>query len=66
MWQELIADLFAKGTVVLALLNRSGEENWQDIADGLSIVLKKDGFVALLDLAHGLPSQERSERCNSG
>lgn len=50
IWQELTADLFVKGAVVLALLQRS-YSNWQEIAEELSIVLKRDGFVNLLEIA---------------
>ncbi len=50
--QALMADLFTKGIVVLALLERSlGEPGWREEAARLSIVLKKDGFWALLELA---------------
>lgn len=50
MWQELMADLLAKGVVVLALLQRSVDD-WQGVASELGTVLKKDGFLPLLELA---------------
>jgi ADP-dependent phosphofructokinase/glucokinase len=50
IWQELTADLFVKGAVVLALLQRS-YPNWQEIAERLAIVLKRDGFTNLLEIA---------------
>jgi ADP-dependent phosphofructokinase/glucokinase len=50
IWQGLVADLFAKGVVVLALLQRS-VRNWHQLAANLAMTLKKDGFVSLLALA---------------
>jgi ADP-dependent phosphofructokinase/glucokinase len=49
--QQLLADLFAKGVIVLALLMRSYPNDWQAKAAELEIILKKEGLVALLTLA---------------
>lgn len=51
--QALLANLFAKGVVVLALLRRS-QSDWQKEAARMGIVLKKDGFLALLAMADAI------------
>lgn len=53
--QEIAITLFAKGVVLLALLQRS-VENWQNYIRNQEVppVLKADGFIALLQLAEGL------------
>ncbi len=51
--QALLANLFAKGIVVLALLARS-QPNWREEAARMRVSLKKEGFLALLSLADAI------------
>lgn len=56
MRDEVAADLFAKGVVVLSVLQRSGPA-WQERARRLSPVLLWRGFEALISLASDLAAE---------
>lgn len=58
---EIAADLFAKGVVVLSVLQRSGLL-WQERARHLSPVLLWRGFEALISLASDLAAERHSSQ----
>ena len=60
MRDEVSADLFAKGVVVLSVLQRSGPA-WQERARRLSPVLLWRGFEALISLAADLAAQRHPD-----
>jgi hypothetical protein len=60
MRDEISADLFAKGVVVLSMLQRSGPA-WQERARRLSPVLLWRGFEALISLAGDLAATRHPE-----
>lgn len=49
--REVEADVFTKGVVILALLQRSGGERWEEEARDLPPILSENGFAALLEFA---------------
>ena len=57
---EVVADLFAKGVVVLSVLQRSGPA-WQERARRLSPVLLWRGFEALISLASDLAAESHPD-----
>lgn len=57
---EVAADLFAKGVVVLSVLQRSGPA-WQERARRLSPVLLWRGFEALISLASDLAAERHPD-----
>jgi hypothetical protein len=61
MRDEVTADLFAKGVVVLSVLQRSGLP-WQERARHLSPVLLWRGFEALISLASDLAAERHPDR----
>lgn len=61
MRDEVAADLFAKGVVVLSVLQRSGPA-WQERARRLSPVLLWRGFEALISLASDLAAERHPDR----
>jgi hypothetical protein len=60
MRDEVAADLFAKGVVVLSVLQRSGPA-WQERARRLSPVLLWHGFEALISLASDLSAERHPD-----
>jgi len=60
MRDEVAADLFAKGVVVLSVLQRSGPA-WQERARRLSPVLLWRGFEALISLASDLSAERHPD-----
>lgn len=60
MRDEVVADLFAKGVVVLSVLQRSGPA-WQERARRLSPVLLWRGFEALISLASDLAAESHPD-----
>jgi hypothetical protein len=60
MRDEVAADLFAKGVVVLSVLQRSGPA-WQERARRLSPVLLWRGFEALISLASDLAAERHPD-----
>ena len=60
MRDEVAADLFAKGVVVLSVLQRSGLP-WQERARRLSPVLLWRGFEALISLASDLANERHPD-----
>jgi hypothetical protein len=61
MRDEVVADQFAKGVVVLSVLQRSGPA-WQERARRLSPVLLWRGFDALISLASDLAAEQHPDR----
>lgn len=61
MRDEIAADLFAKGVVVLSVLQRSGQ-SWQERARHLSPVLLWRGFEALISLVSDLAAERHPDR----
>jgi len=65
MRHEVTADLFAKGVVVLSVLQRSGPA-WQERARRLSPVLLWRGFEALISLAGDLAAERHPGQEEAG